>query len=230
MMSGTSKAVSQGPDNIQDEDLIGIKGYRWSDVTRSEDQKTFGWHATQAVCICAPFCGILHHLTDTQSHHGLSSVPSALQPFREEVGLAGADWDALGPEWQALATLWLRAETWLSKSGRSELTLAEIRTSSIPDEWKHWMSAKLMKTNTNPPSESFGQVFTDYLDGLPSSVLEEGGTVMAQEWCRPGRTGIVGLLLCLYWQAECSGTGPGWKANMKRVEQVFNAILAHPDL
>ncbi|KAI0245915.1 hypothetical protein BJV78DRAFT_1158275 [Lactifluus subvellereus] len=61
-------------------------------------------------------------------------VPSALQPFREEVGLAGADWDALGPEWQALATLWLRAETWLSKS-------------------------------------------------------------------------------------ECSGTGPGWKANMNRVEQ-----------
>jgi len=41
----------------------------------------------------------------------------------------------------------------------------------------------------------FGQVLTDYLKGLPSSVLQNWGTVMTQLWCRPGKT----VFLALYF-------------------------------
>lgn len=116
------------------------------------------------------------------------------------------------------------------KSGRVDLTFNEIRKSSIPDEWKEWINAKLMKVDAKRPAESFGQSLTDYLSGLPSTALDIGGTVMTQIWCRPGKTGIFGLILCLYWQAEYSGAGVEWKANMERVERIFNAILAEPDL
>ncbi|KAI0245018.1 hypothetical protein BJV78DRAFT_1159260 [Lactifluus subvellereus] len=187
-------------------------------ITRFDCEGTFGLHVQQVLKI-------------TPSHYGLSSIPPALQPFREELGLAGADWDAFGHDWQALATLWLRAETSVSKSGRADLTIAEIRSLSIPDEWKEWMTAKLMKTDTNPPSDAFGQVLTEYLSRLPPSVFKAGGkSVMTQVWCRLGRTGIVGLLLCLHWQVEYSGTRPEWKTNLKRVECIFKAIIAHPDL
>ncbi|KAI0246681.1 hypothetical protein BJV78DRAFT_1157702 [Lactifluus subvellereus] len=74
-------------------------------------------------------------------------------------------------------------------------------------------------------------VLTEYLSRLPSSVFKVGGkSVMTQIWCCSGRTGIVGLLLCLHWQAEYSGIGPEWKTNLKRVEHIFKAILAHSDL
>jgi hypothetical protein len=136
----------------------------------------------------------------------------------------------LGPEWQALAALWLRTEACASKSGRTDLTIDEIQASSIPKEWKEWMTAKIMKTNANAPSPLFGRALTGYLTKLPPSVFKAGGTVMTQEWCRPGKTGTIGLLLCLHWQAERSGTGSAWKANVKRVERIFNAILEHPDL
>ena len=49
-------------------------------------------------------------------------------------------------------------------------------------------------------------------------------------WCRQGKTGIIGLILCLYWQDTFSGAGNDWKANMQRVENIFNAILAGPEL
>jgi hypothetical protein len=78
----------------------------------------------------------------------------------------------LGADWQALTALWLRTETVLSKSGHTDLTFNEICTSSTPNDWKEWMNAKLMKTDAKHPAESFGQVLTDYLKGLPSSVLE----------------------------------------------------------
>jgi hypothetical protein len=139
-------------------------------------------------------------------------------------------WESLGAEWQALAALWLRAETALFKAGRTDLSFTEIQKASIPDEWKEWMNAKLLKTDAKRPAESFGQVFTNYLNGLPSTMMDIGGTVMMEIWCRQGRTGILGLLLCLYWQAEYSGGGKSWKANMKRVEGIFNAILAIPEL
>jgi hypothetical protein len=92
------------------------------------------------------------------------------------------------------------------------------------------MCAKVMKTDATRPAEEFGQVFTKYLNELPSSTMAIKGTVMTEVWCRPGKTGIIGLLLCLYWQAEYSGAGNDWKANSKRVEYIFNAILAEPEL
>ena len=87
-----------------------------------------------------------------------------------------------------------------------------------------------MKTDMKPPSDTFGKVLTDYLNGLPSTASDIGGTVMAAIWCRPGKTSILGLLLCLYWQAEYSGGGKDLQANMKHVEGIFNAILAEPTL
>jgi hypothetical protein len=95
------------------------------------------------------------------------------------------------------------------------------------------MAAKVMKTDANvllDISDTFGQVLSDYFCRLPSHVSRVGGTVMDQAWCHPGRTGILRLLLCLYWQAEYSGTGPDWDSNIKHVENIFNAILEHPDL
>ena len=92
------------------------------------------------------------------------------------------------------------------------------------------MNAKLMKTDAKRPSDTFGKVFTDYLNGLLSTTSNIGGTAMAAIWCRPGKTGILGLLLCLYWQVEYSGGGNDWKANIKRVESIFSAILAEPTL
>jgi len=153
-----------------------------------------------------------------------------LQYLREEVGLAGTQWESLGADWHALGALWLRAETALCKSGRVDLTYQEISSSSIPDEWKDWMYAKLMRTDANRPADTFGQVFTEYLNGLPETTRTNGGTIMSEVWCRPGRTGILGLLLCLYWQAEYSGAGNDWKVNLKVVEDIFNAILGQPDL
>ncbi|KAI0251377.1 hypothetical protein BJV78DRAFT_1154379 [Lactifluus subvellereus] len=61
-------------------------------------------------------------------------------------------------------------------------------------------------------------------------VFKAGGTVITQIWCHLGKTGTIGLLKCLHWKADQSGTGLAWKANMKRVERIFNAILEHPDL
>ena len=164
------------------------------------------------------------------SLRGLSGVPAPLQYLREEVGLAGPDWESLGAEWKTLAALWLRAEVLLSKSARTDLSFDQIRQSSIPEAWKDWMLAKLMNTDANRPAEIFGTVFTDYLNKLPSSTMAIGGTVMTEIWCRPGKTGIIGLLLCLYWQAECSGAGNDWKANITRVRYIFNAILGQPEL
>jgi hypothetical protein len=92
------------------------------------------------------------------------------------------------------------------------------------------MLAKGLKIDAKCPSESFGKVFTTYLRSLPLSTDTIGGTVMDQAWSRPGRTGVIGLILCLYWQAVYSGAGKDWEANMKYIERTFNAILAMPDL
>jgi hypothetical protein len=136
----------------------------------------------------------------------------------------------MGVQWKALAALWLRTEILLTKSGRTDLSFTQVHKSSIPEEWKEWMNAKLMSVDARPPAASFGKVFTNYLMGLPSSTMEKKGTVMTEIWCRPGKTGIIGLLLCLYWQAEFSGAGNDWKMNMKRVEDIFNAISAEHSL
>ena len=92
------------------------------------------------------------------------------------------------------------------------------------------MNAKLMSIDAKCPAEPFRKAFTGYLKGLPSSTMKNNGTVMTEIWCRPGKTGIIGLLLCLNWQAVYSGAGNDWKQNMKRVEGILNAISAEPNL
>jgi hypothetical protein len=169
-------------------------------------------------------------MTYLSSQHGLSGLPTTLQHLREEVGLAGEPWETLGAEWQSLGSLWLRTDTALIKSGRTDLSFKEIYESSIPDDWKQWMAAKAMKTDAKRPSESFGKVFTNYLRSLPASTHTIGGTVMDQVWSRSGRTGVIGLVLCLHWQAVYSGAGKDWHANLKLIDRIFNAILAIPEL
>jgi hypothetical protein len=136
----------------------------------------------------------------------------------------------MGAQWQALGSLWLCAEQALSKSGRTDLSFAKIKQSDIPEEWKDWAYAKIMKVDARPPSESFGKTFTTYLSRYSSDAEDMAGTVMSNTWCRPGKTGILGLLVCLYWQAEYSGAGNDWETNRERVECILNAILAVPDL
>jgi hypothetical protein len=136
----------------------------------------------------------------------------------------------MGAEWQSLASLWLRTDTALIRSGRTDLSFKEIHQLSIPDDWKQWMFAKIMKVDAKCPPDSFGKVFTDYLHGLPANTDVIGGTVMDQAWSRSGPTGVIGLILCLYWQAVYSGAGHDWHANMKHVERIFNAILDIPEL
>jgi hypothetical protein len=136
----------------------------------------------------------------------------------------------MGAEWQALGSLWLRADTALIRSARTDLSFKEIHQLSIPDAWKEWMFAKAMKIDAPCPSEAFGKVFTEYLRGLPASTHAIGGTVMDQAWSRSGRTGVIGLVLCLYWQAVYSGAGKDWHTNFKLIECIFNAILAIPEL
>ena len=161
---------------------------------------------------------------------GLSGIPPTLQPLHEEAGLAGEAWVSPRPQWQALAALWLHTEAILSKAARSDLSLDEICSSDIPDTWKDWMNAKQSKVNAQTPSDTFRQVLTDYLASLPSSTGEVGGSIMKQVWCQPGKMGIFGLLLCLYWQAEYAGAGDDWDKNLKCVENIFNAILSNPGL
>lgn len=160
----------------------------------------------------------------------LSGVPASLQYLCKEVGIAGLDWKSLGAEWKALAAQWLHAEILLSKTGRTDLSFAEIHVSSIPDAWKDWMSTKVMNTDAHCPTQAFRSVFTDYLNKLPLSTMAIEGTVMTEIWCRPGTTSIIGLLLCLYWLAEFSSAGHDWKANLAHVGYIFNAILGQPEL
>ena len=87
------------------------------------------------------------------------------------------------------------------------------------------MNAKLINTDTRPPDESFRKSFTQYLKGLQLTTPDSGSTVMSVLWCCPGKTGVLGLLLCFYWQAEYSGAGKDWEGNVKRVESIFNNIL-----
>ena len=162
--------------------------------------------------------------------HGLPSVPPTFQFLREEIGLVGPAWESLGREWQSLAKLWLRMELFLVKAAQSDLSFNEIHLSDIPQDWKDWMSAKLMSSNASQLVESFGSKFTMYLKGLPPSICMTGRTVMEQVWCHSGKTGTVGLLLCLFWQAEYSGAGNEWKENIKCIQEIFQAILSEPNL
>jgi len=169
-------------------------------------------------------------LTYFSSQPALSDVPASLLHLREEIGLAGDAWKSMGTDWQALSALWLRAEALITRSARPDLLFTQICKSAIPDHWKEWMNAKLMKTDVDRPPKAFGMVLTDYLKGVPSSRPEGRSTVMSEIWCRPGVTGIIGLLVCLHWQAKDSGAQNEWMENVKRVEHIYNSILSVTDL
>lgn len=71
----------------------------------------------------------------------------SLLHLHEEVALASERWESLGAQWRSLTALWLWAESALSKSGHTDLSFTQIRKASLPEEWKEWMDAKLMKTD-----------------------------------------------------------------------------------
>ena len=156
---------------------------------------------------------------------GLDGVPTPLLCLRKEVRLVGKPWTSLGDRWQVLCKLWLRAETILESSTRANLSFTQIRKSAIPEDWKDWMNSKLMNSDAKAPADTFGNVFTKYLNRLQLTVKESTNTVMSAIWCCSGKTGILGLLLGLYWQVEYSGAGRDWENNMKCVESIFNTIL-----
>jgi hypothetical protein len=183
-------------------DSIHIRG----DGTR-EETHSLRRPGSKMVCNAEQYSQSIHQLTAQSSLPRLGGVPSSLQFLHEEVGLSGAAWESLGVEWRALGAQWVQAETALSRSGRTDLSFNEVCKAPIPNEWKEWMNAKLMNIDVKRLAESFRKVFTDYLKSLPSTTLKAGGTVGMPMWCRPGKTGVPGLLLCLYWQAEYAGVG-----------------------
>ena len=164
-------------------------------------------------------------LTNEYRESSLVGVPEELAYLHEELRLVGHGWCTMGTRWQALATLWLHAEAVLSSSGHTNLSFLQICKSTLPDNWKEWMNAKLMRTDTPSPVESFGKIFTSYLKCIWSIMLEWGGTFPMEIWCHSGRTRIVNLLLSLYWQSTYSGAGHDWDNNVKVVESIFSAIL-----
>jgi hypothetical protein len=161
---------------------------------------------------------------------GLAGLPHSLQYLREEVGLCGKAWEDLGKPWHTIATLWLRAETVLAKTGRLDNEMKDVHSSSLPQPLKDWIYSKIMQQDATQPGEPFGNVFTDYLANLPWDALTQGDAVLDQIWCRPGKTGIIVLLLGLYWQAEHSEGRNAWQENVKRVDMIFQAILKAPKL
>ena len=167
-------------------------------------------------------CLYTNHLT---SEPGLRGIPAPLKYLSKEVRLVRDPWANLGKRWQSLAKLWLCMETVLLKSNHNDLSFTQIRKSTIPEDWKEWMNAKLMNTDARPPDESFGKSFTQYLKGLQLTTPDSGTTVMSMLWCGPGKTGNFGLVLCLYWQAEYSSARKDWEGNVKWVESIFNNIL-----
>ena len=76
----------------------------------------------------------------------------------------------------------------LSKSGHIDLSFNEIYQSSGLAEWEEWMYAKVMKTDEKYLVKLFEKVFTNYLNGLMSSIMVIKGTIMTEIWCHPGKT------------------------------------------
>ena len=71
-----------------------------------------------------------------------------------------------------------------------------------------------MRNDATRPQESFGKEFTRYLEQLPWDSMIGGDEILKQIWCRPGRSGVIVLLVGLYWQAVYSGGGKEWKGNI----------------
>jgi hypothetical protein len=100
----------------------------------------------------------------------------------------------------------------------------------IPSAVKDWMMSKKMSQDAHPPDSGFGKVWTDFLAGLQMSKWAKKQNILQEQWCRPGKTGIILFLLGIHWQAKYSATGNDWYLNVKRVQEMFNIILADPTL
>ena len=119
-----------------------------------------------------------HAFLNSQS--GLGLVPADFQNIWEEIGLAGPSWTNLGKNWHALGALWLHAEGQLMKLGRANFKFDEIQKSSLPEPLKDWMYSKLMRQDAARPQESFGNIFTDYIQRLPWKQMTKGDNVVEQ--------------------------------------------------
>ena len=158
-------------------------------------------------------------------------MPPSLAHLRHELGLIDPVWTTYGEDWRSLATLWLRTEMTLSKTGRQGLSFNDIRRLTILDVIKDWMYCKQLSQDGKPPSgDGFRKIWMEFLRALPIAKWKKDKTILEEMWCRPGKTGIIVFVLGLYWQAEYSGAGHDWKQNLKCVGEIFDLILAHPDL
>jgi hypothetical protein len=125
------------------------------------------------------------------SAHGLSSVTALYSSIKSELGLIDPDWTSYPSEWRSLSLLWLRADVALAKTGCGDLSIAEINRLSIPADLKDWMISKKMSRDVHPPDSGFGKVWTAFLADLSIPTWAKGGSILQEEWCRPGKTGIV---------------------------------------
>jgi len=161
---------------------------------------------------------------------GLGSVPALYSSIKGELGLIDPDWGSYPSEWRSLSALWLRVDAALAKTGRGDLTIVEINSMSIPGNVKDWLMSKKMSRDAHPPDSGFGKVWTDFLANLPVSKWAKKPCILQEQWCRPGKTGVVLFLLGIHWQAKYSATGNDWNRNVERIQQIFNIILTDPTL
>lgn len=175
------------------------------------------------------------HYTELYPHikysiQGLGSVPAPLAHLKQELGLTDPVWTAYGDKWRSIGALWLRAEITLSKTGRLDLSIEEINSLNMPEVIKNWILSTRSSQDGQPPDSTFGKIWSDYILALPFAEWKNDNMILQEPWCRPGRTGIIVFLLGLHWQAEYSGGGRDWERNINRVGEIFELILAHPEL
>jgi hypothetical protein len=152
----------------------------------------------------------------------------AYSGLKEELGLVDPMWSSHPSEWRRLCTLWLRVDSALGRTGRTDLSIQEINDLIVPPDIIAWMLRTQHSQDHPPPDGGFGDVWTTFLSRLTISEWETTSDIIKEMWCRPGPTGVVLFLLGTYWQSEYSGTGKSWYTNIKRVESIFNCILANP--
>jgi hypothetical protein len=146
------------------------------------------------------------------------------------LGLIDPDWGSYPSEWRSLSALWLRVDVALAKTGRGDLSIAEINSMAIPSDVKDWLISKKMSRDAHAPDSGFGKVWTDFLKDLPVSKWAKTPSILQEQWCRPGKTGVVLFLLGIHWQAKYSATGNDWHRNVERIQQIFNIIFTDPTL
>ena len=164
------------------------------------------------------------------SVQGLPSVPAIFTAIKRELGLVDPVWSSYPPQWRSLCALWLRVESALARTGHPDLSNDELTDLQVPEDIRQWMIDKRRSDKTQNPRSDFGKIWTKFLTGVALSASKGKRNILNEMWCRPGKTGIVMFLLGTYWQAEYSGSGKDWFANVERIDTIFNVILSHPDM